>query len=152
MERLVREFVSRGLRVATIKHDAHDFEIDIPGKDTWRHREAGSKMTIIASASKLALVHETEREAHLSDLLQFVDESFDLVLVEGMRSSPLPKILVRRSEAGEDPPGIRGTVIAVVSGDLAAAPRNLLFQPDETAALADLIQHRMPANKEAVRA
>lgn len=152
MERLVTEFVSRGRRVATIKHDAHDFEIDIPGKDTWRHRQAGSKMTIISSETKLALVRETEREASLSDLLELVDASFDLVLVEGMRNSPLPKILVRRLEAGEDPPGIRGTIIAVVSGDMDAAPRNLLFQPDETAPLADLIEQRLPANKEALLA
>lgn len=148
IERLLKEFASRGLRVATIKHDAHDFEIDIPGKDTWRHRAAGSKLTIIASASKVALVRETDDEATLANLLQFVDDSFDLVLVEGMRSSPLPKILVRRPEAGDDPPGIRGTIIAVVSEGDDAAPRAGLFRPDDAAALADLIQQRLLSNKE----
>ena len=88
IEGLLKEFASRGLRAATIKHDAHDFEIDIPGKDTWRHRAAGSKLTIIASASKFALACETDDETTLADVLQFVDDSFDLVLVEGRRNSP----------------------------------------------------------------
>ncbi|MCH8064592.1 MAG: molybdopterin-guanine dinucleotide biosynthesis protein B [Chloroflexi bacterium] len=151
IEGLLKEFASRGLRAATIKHDAHDFEIDIPGKDTWRHRAAGSKLTIIASASKIALVRENEREAELHELLQFVDDSFDLVLVEGMRNSPLPKILVRRSGAGDDPPGIQGEILAVVSGDAEAASRTGLFRPDDAAALADLIQERL-LNKEAMTA
>ncbi len=152
IEGLLKEFASRGLRAATIKHDAHDFEIDIPGKDTWRHRAAGSKLTIIASASKVALVRETEREAELHELLNLVDDSFDLVLVEGMRSSPLPKILVRRPAAGDDPPGIRGTIMAVVSGDDDVGSRTGLFRPDDAAALADLIQERLVSNREAMTA
>ena len=152
IEGLLKEFAFRGLRVATIKHDAHDFEIDIPGNDTWRHRAAGSKLTIIASASKFALVRETDDEATLADLLQFVDDSFDLVLVEGMRSSPLPKILVRRPAAGDDPPGIRGTIMAVVSVDDDAGPRAGLFRLDDAAALADLIQERLLGNKETITA
>ena len=150
IEGLLKEFASRGLCAATIKHDAHDFEINIPGKDTWRHRAAGSKLTIIASASKVALVRETEREAELHELLDLVDDSFDLVLVEGMRSSPLPKILVRRPAVGDDPPGIRGTIMAVVSGDDDAGPRAVLFRPNDVAALADLIQARLLSNKEAM--
>ncbi len=152
IEGLLKEFISRGMRVATIKHDAHDFEIDVPGKDTWRHRAAGSKLTIIASASKFAVVRETEDEAELADLLQFADESFDLVLVEGMRASPLPKILVRRFEAGEDPPGIQGEILAVVSGDADAAPRSVLYRPADTRPLADLIQQRLSGNKKAMTA
>ena len=152
IERLLKEFASRGLRVATIKHDAHDFEIDIPGKDTWRHRAAGSRLTIIASESKFALIRETEREAELDELLHLVDDSFDLVLVEGMRNSSLPKILVRRPEAGDDPPGIKGTIIAVVSGDDDVGPGTVLFRPDDAAELTDLIQERLLSNKEAMTA
>lgn len=140
IEGLLKEFTSRGVRVATIKHDAHDFEIDIPGKDTWRHRAAGSRLTIISSKSKFAVIRETEQEAELADLLQFVDDSFDLVLVEGMRASPLPKILVRRLAAGDDPPGIRGEILAIVSGDSSAANEAALYDPDDTGAIADLIQ------------
>lgn len=152
IEGLLREFTNRGIRVATIKHDAHDFEIDVPGKDTWRHRAAGSKLTIIASATKFALVRETEQEAELADLLQFVDESFDLVLVEGMRASPLPKILVRRLAAGDDPPGIRGEILAVVSGDSSATTEAALYDPDDTSAIADLIQLRLSGSRVAMTA
>ncbi len=152
IEGLLKEFTSQGLHVATIKHDAHDFEIDIPGKDTSRHRAAGSKLTIIASASKLAMVRETEQQPELVDLLQLVDDSFDIVLVEGMRASPLPKILVRRSEAGDDPAGTQGEILAVVSGDADAAPRSILYRPAETRALADFIQQRLLVNKRAVTA
>ena len=148
IEGLLKEFASRGLLAATIKHDAHDFLIDIPGKDTWRHRAAGSKLTIIASASKFALVRETE----LDELLHLVDDSFDLVLVEGMRNSSLPKILVRRPEAGDDPPGIKGTIIAVVSGYDDVDPGTVVFRPDDAAALTDLIQERVLSNKEAMTA
>ncbi len=150
IEGLLGEFASRGLCAATIKHDAHDFEIDIPGKDSWRHRAAGSKLTIIASASKFALVRETGREVELDELLQLVDDSFDLVLVEGMRNSSLPKILVRRPEVGDDPPGIRGTIIAVVSRDDDVGPGTVHFRPDDAAALADLIQARLLRKKEAM--
>jgi molybdopterin-guanine dinucleotide biosynthesis protein MobB len=152
IEGLLKEFTSRGVRVATIKHDAHDFEIDIPGKDTWRHRAAGSKLTIIASASKFAVVRETDQEAKLADLLRFVDNSFDLVLVEGMRGSPLPKILVRRLAAGDDPPGIRGEILAVVSEDSTTPGASAHYRPDDTRAVADFIQRWLSGGREAMSA
>ena len=145
IERLLPELAARGRRVATIKHDAHDFEIDLPGKDTWRHRRAGSGTTIIASSSKVAMVRLTEREAGLDDLLRLVDRSYDLVLVEGLRRSPLPKILVHRPELGLEPPNVLGEVWAVVSesGPVIAASAAPRFRPDEVAALADVIERRL---------
>ena len=144
IERLLPELLARGRKVATIKHDAHDFEIDLPGKDTWRHRQAGSGTTIIASSTKVAMVRLTEREAGLEELLRLVDRSYDLVLVEGLRRSPLPKILVHRSELRLEPPHVLGEVWATVSDDDSdlgsGAPR---FRPDEVAALADLIEQRL---------
>lgn len=144
IERLVPALLARGRRVATIKHDAHDFEIDIPGKDTWRHRQAGSGTTIIASSSKVAMVRLTEREAGLEELLRLVDRSYDLVLIEGLRRSPLPKILVHRPELVGPSPNILGEVWAVVSdGETevgGGAPR---FGPDNITALVDLIERRL---------
>jgi formylmethanofuran dehydrogenase subunit E len=144
IERLLPELSARGRKVATIKHDAHDFEIDVPGKDTWRHRQAGSGTTIIASSSKVAMVRLTEREEPLEGLLRLVDRSNDLVLIEGLRRSPLPKILVYRPELGIEPPDVLGEVWAVVTdGELpgyANAPR---FRPDDIGALTDLIEQRL---------
>jgi len=143
IERLLTEFAARGRKVATIKHDAHDFEIDVPGKDSWRHRQAGSSTTVIASSSKVALVRLTEREAELQELLRLVDRSYDLVLIEGMRRSPLPKILVHRPELGE-PPDLLGEVWAVVT-DAARVPGFDAphFPPDQVSVLAEYIEQRL---------
>ena len=144
IERLLPELAGRGRRVATIKHDAHDFEIDVPGKDTWRHREAGSDTTVIASSSKVAMVRRTEREAELQELLRLIDRSYDLVLVEGFRRSPLPKILVDRSAEGIESPNILGEVWAVVSdGETSVRQGTPQFRWDELARLADLIERRL---------
>ena len=144
IERLLRELVARGRKVATIKHDAHDFEIDLPGKDTWRHRQAGSQTTIISSSSKVAMVRVTNHDEALSGLLRLVDASHDLVLVEGLRRSPLPKILVHRPELEQDAPDLLGPLWAVVTegkaGNRYDAPH---FRPDEVAALVDLIEERL---------
>lgn len=144
IERLLPELAARGRRVATIKHDAHDFEIDLPGKDSWRHRQAGSGTTIIASSSKVAMVRLTEREAGLEELLRLVDPSYDLVLIEGLRRSPLPKILVHRSELGVDPPDVLGEVWAVVTeADTGTGGGVPHFRLDDVAALADVIERRL---------
>lgn len=144
IERLLPVLAGRGRRVATIKHDAHDFEIDMPGKDTWRHREAGSTTTIIASSSKVAMVRQTEREADLHQLLRLVDRAYDLVLVEGFRRSPLPKILVERPEDGLEAPNVLGEIWAVVSdGESSIGSDTPRFSWDELAGLADLIERRL---------
>ena len=144
IERLLPELIARGRKVATIKHDAHDFEIDLPGKDTWRHRRAGSTTTIIASSSKVALVRQTEREEPLEGLLRLVDRSYDLVLVEGLRRSTLPKVLVYRPELGIEPPNVLGEIWAVVtSGKHVPGVDAPHFLPDQVAELAGLIEQRL---------
>jgi molybdopterin-guanine dinucleotide biosynthesis protein B len=85
IEALVRELVARGHRVGTIKHDAHEFEMDYPGKDTWRHRQAGSVATAIFSQTQLALVRSIAEPLSLTTLLQSYFGDCDLVLVEGCR-------------------------------------------------------------------
>ncbi len=144
IERLLPELAARGRKVATIKHDAHDFEVDLPGKDTWRHRKAGSGTTIIASSSKVAMVRLIDREEPVEGLLRLIDGSYDLVLIEGLRRSPLPKIIVYRPELHLDPPNVSGEAWAVVTSgrDLAGidAPH---FLPDQVAELADLIEGRL---------
>jgi len=142
IERLLPALTARGRKVATIKHDAHDFEIDLPGKDTWRHRQAGSGTTIIASSSKVAMVRLVDREEPLEGLLHLVDRSYDLVLIEGMRRSPLPKVLVYRAELGLEPPNLFGDVWAVVTEATLDidAPH---VRPDDVEALADLIEQRL---------
>jgi molybdopterin-guanine dinucleotide biosynthesis protein B len=119
---------ARGLRIATVKHAHHEFDLDQPGKDSWRHRAAGAREVLIASGRRWALLHENEGpEPDLDALLARLSPA-DLVLVEGFKSSPYPKLEVHRPSLGGAPiwPG-RADIVAVASDEtLAHCPRPVL--------------------------
>ena len=92
-----------GLVVSTIKHAHHGAELDRPGKDSWRHRQAGAREVLIATPGRWALMHEAPGEEPGLDELLAVMSPADLVLVEGFRSSPIPKLEVYRPELGKPP-------------------------------------------------
>jgi molybdopterin-guanine dinucleotide biosynthesis protein B len=102
IEKLIPRFIGRGLRVSLIKHAHHTFDVDKPGKDSYRHRHAGTTEVLVTSSRRWALMHELrgmeepsfeEQVAHLS--------ACDLLLVEGFKHSPIPKLEVWRAENGE---------------------------------------------------
>ena len=103
VEALIPALKFRGLRVSVVKHAHHKFEIDHPGKDTYRHREAGAFEVIVASDRRLALIREFEQPARLTvhQLLAELYEGVDWVLVEGFKDSDLLKIEVWRAESGK---------------------------------------------------
>lgn len=103
VERLIPELKLLGQRVSVVKHAHHRFDIDHPGKDTWRHREAGAFEVVAASARRLVLMREFEREGELSvhHLLAELSPVADWVLVEGYKESDLPKVEVWRAQAGQ---------------------------------------------------
>ena len=103
IERLIPVLKAGGQRVSVVKHAHHRFDIDHPGKDTWRHREAGAFEVVVASDQRLALVREFERPAQLSvhHLIAELYEGVDWVLVEGFKDSNLIKLEVWRAEAGQ---------------------------------------------------
>jgi molybdopterin-guanine dinucleotide biosynthesis protein B len=103
VERLIPALKLRGLRVSVVKHAHHKFDIDHPGKDTWRHREAGAFEVVVASDRRLALMREFEQPATLSvhHLLAELYDGVDWVLVEGFKQSNLLKIEVWRPESGK---------------------------------------------------
>jgi len=103
VERLIPALRLRGLRVSVVKHAHHKFDIDHPGKDTWRHREAGAFEVVVASDRRLALMREFERPAELSvhHLIAELYEGVDWVLVEGFKQSNLLKIEVWRAATGK---------------------------------------------------
>ncbi len=103
VEQLIPALKLRGLRVSVAKHAHHKFDVDHPGKDTYRHREAGAFEVVAASSRRLALIREFEREATLSvhHLLAQLYEGVDWVLVEGFKASDLPKVEVWRAESGQ---------------------------------------------------
>jgi molybdopterin-guanine dinucleotide biosynthesis protein B len=126
-----------GLRVSTVKHTHHDFDMDRPGKDSFRHRQAGAHEVMIASGTRWALLHEVDGpEPDFSTLLEKLDP-VDLVLVEGYKTHPCPKLEVHRPSFGK-PPIWTDTidVIAVASDfELDIGQRTLLplNQPDAVA-------------------
>src|SRR4051812_11173670 len=102
VEKLIPALKMRGLRVSVVKHAHHNFDIDHPGKDTYRHREAGAFEVVAASDRRLALIREFEQPAHLSvhHLIAELYDGVDWVLVEGFKESNLLKIEVWRASAG----------------------------------------------------
>src|SRR5688500_8104692 len=103
VERLIPVLRFNGQRVSVVKHAHHKFDIDHPGKDSFRHREAGAFEVVVASDKRLALVREFERPTELSvhHLIAELWDGADWVLVEGFKSSDLQKIEVWRAEAGK---------------------------------------------------
>lgn len=103
VEDLIPVLKLRGLRVSVVKHAHHNFDIDHPGKDTWRHRQAGAFEVVVASNNRLALMREFEQPAELSvhQLIAELYEGVDWVLVEGFKSSDLLKVEVWRAASGK---------------------------------------------------
>jgi molybdopterin-guanine dinucleotide biosynthesis protein B len=103
VEKLIPALKLRGRRVSVVKHAHHSFDIDHPGKDTWRHREAGAFEVVAASDRRLALIREFEQPGRLTvhHLIAELYEGVDWVLVEGFKDSNLLKIEVWRASAGQ---------------------------------------------------
>ncbi len=107
LEKLIAELNQRKIRVSVIKHAHHKFDIDHPGKDSYRVREAGAVQTLVASANRWALVTEMQRtpnltdEANLGELIATLNPDYaDLILVEGFKGAAMPKIEVHRPQLG----------------------------------------------------
>ena len=124
VERLIPGLVGRGLRVAVLKHAHHDFDIDQPGKDSRRHREAGACEVLVASQRRLALIREfgPAPEPGVHALLAMLDPGVDWVLVEGYKDSDLPKIEVWRPSTGQSPRCPQDARILAVATDAGALP------------------------------
>jgi molybdopterin-guanine dinucleotide biosynthesis adapter protein len=147
---LIPALIARGLSVSTIKHAHHAFDIDQPGKDSWRHRQAGAREVLVSSARRWALMHELrgaddDTEPTLDELLAHLSP-VDLVLVEGFKRDPHPKIEVHRPSLGkpllypEDP-----HIVAVASDKpIAGAPLPLLPLGDAVA-IADFMLDQLEA-------
>ena len=141
-ERLVGEFTRRGLRVSTVKHAHHDFDIDREGADSHRHRVAGAAEVAIVSGRRWALMHELrgEDEPTLEQILARLAPC-DLILVEGYKRENHPKIETRRLEAKDTAPLTRNDpAIRAIAADHAVSGETIpVFSIDDIAAIADFI-------------
>lgn len=145
--KLIPELNGRGLTVSTIKHAHHGFDIDRPGKDSFEHRAAGAREVLVSSARRWALVHELRGEAEpaLPELLARLAPA-DLVIVEGFKANPHPKIEVHRAANGKPLLFPADPAIAAVAADgpLPGAPIPVLAL-DDVAAIADaILEHAVP--------
>ncbi len=146
MERLVAEFSARGLRIATIKHAHHDFDIDQPGTDSARHRAAGAVQVLLASSRRWALMSELgdAPEPPLGTLIERLDPC-DLVLIEGYKREQHAKIEAHRAATGQPLIAPGDASVRAVASDTALTLDRPVFDLDDTAAIADFILSEVAA-------
>lgn len=144
MERLVSEITGRGFTVSTVKHAHHAFDVDQPGRDSYRHRTAGASEVLLASAHRVALMQELRGadEPRLPDLLARLSP-VDLVLIEGYKREPHPKIEAFRAEAGNPLIAPNDDNIRAVASDTPLELDRPVFDLNDTARIADFILHEV---------
>ncbi|MBO6775561.1 MAG: molybdopterin-guanine dinucleotide biosynthesis protein B [Marinibacterium sp.] len=140
MERLVADITGRGFTVSTVKHAHHSFEVDHPGRDSHRHRVAGASEVLLASRNRVALMRELRGapEPPLADLLGQL-APVDLVLIEGYKREPHPKVEAHRAEPGNPLIALEDVTVRAVASDAPLTLDRPVFDLDDTVAIADFI-------------
>ncbi len=138
IEKLIGELKSRGYRVATIKHIPQNLTFDLPGKDSWRHTQAGSEATVISSPDKLVLIKPATQEGSLEQLAHLLGEDYDIILTEGFSQGDAPKIEVHRQQAG--PPLTKVRKLIAIATDEPLETKTRQFSLEDIKGLADLVE------------
>ena len=138
IEKLVQELKSRGYRVATIKHIPQEINFDEPGKDSWRHIQAGSEATAVSSPDKIVLVKPVAQEATIDEVASLLGEDYDIILAEGFERGSTPKIEVHRKDGGALIEGLKKLIAIVTDEPLETRKRQ--FSPEDIGALVDLLE------------
>ena len=141
LKRVIPHLLNEGLRVSVIKHAHHEFDVDVPGKDSWVHRQSGATEVLVSSSRRWALMHELRgaAEPRLAELLKKMSP-VDLVIVEGFKREPHRKIEVHRAANGKpllfpDDPGVVG-----IATDTRVETRLPTAHLDDVAGVAALLQ------------
>ncbi|MFN2189959.1 MAG: molybdopterin-guanine dinucleotide biosynthesis protein B [Candidatus Promineifilaceae bacterium] len=141
IEGLVREIRKRGFRVGTVKHHSHSgFDIDKPGKDSWRHAQAGSDHVVIAAPDKIAAYRRIDRELTLEEIAAVIND-VDIILVEGYKRARMPSIEVIREKRGLELIADPESCIAVAA-DTPLSTKHTLLDLNDAVNIADFIIHR----------
>ena len=143
-ERLIAEITKRGYRVASAKRDAHAYDLDTPGKASWRHSQAGAETVVVSSSARLTVFKKVEREWSLDELAQGLLADADIIIADGYTAEKTPKIKVLISETEENEQVPEGELIAVVASEPGAdqageVPR---FGRNEIGKLTDLVEEK----------
>jgi molybdopterin-guanine dinucleotide biosynthesis protein B len=150
MRGLIAELKRRGCRVAAIKHVAHDFDLDVPGKDSWHYSAAGSDCVVLSSPNKVAIIESVEHDLSPGELARFITGDFDIVLAEGFKHADQPKIEVHRREIGQLV-CLPRELMAVVTDE----PLELdvpQFSPNDISGIADQIERHVLAQEDETEA
>jgi len=143
LEKLIRELKERGYRVGTIKHHSHaGFEVDQPGKDTWRHAQAGSDHVVIAAPDKIASIRRIDQEPGLYEIVATMTD-VDVVLTEGYLRSGHHRIEVVRAERSSEPICQPEELLAVATDTTLAGYDVPQYKLEDAAGLVDLIEGLM---------
>jgi len=141
LEKLIPELDSRGYQVATIKHTPEDVSLDEPGKDSWRHMQAGSRATIIGSPTRMTLIKKMAPGAKLEEMASLFGEDYDIILAEGFKQGTAPKIEVHRRETGPPLEGVDGIIAIATDEVLDTETRQ--FSLEDVAGLVDLLENEV---------
>jgi len=143
IEKLIPRFTKRGLRVALIKHAHHTFDVDHPGKDSYRHRHAGATEVLVTSSRRWVLMHELRgtQEPSFEQQVRHLSPC-DLLIVEGYKYAPIPKLEVWRAETGEALLHPQDSHIVAVASDAQVETKLPLLDLNDDAGIAQfIVQH-----------
>lgn len=139
MEGLIRELSSRGWRVATVKHHIHDVDVDVPGKDSWRHAHAGAVTSMISSPTQFAVVRRVSEERTLEELVEAAGDA-DVLLTEGFKRAGSVRIEVVRRARSDELINTTDDLFAVMTDTPELVPDTVTtFALDDYARVTDLI-------------
>ncbi len=138
MEKLISELTHRGYRVGSIKHDVHGFEMDKPGKDSWRHKQAGACTTLISSPYQIGMVMDVDHDHHPDELIKFFN-NVNVILTEGYKRQRRPKVEIFRSEVHDEPLCTHDDDIVAIMSDIPVSIKVPRFALDDTKSLVDFL-------------
>jgi len=147
IEKMIPELNRRGYRVGTIKHNLHGFEIDHEGKDSWRHRKAGARVTVLASPGKIAVMEDVDGDLDMADLRDRYVRDVDIILSEGFKGNPHPKIEVFRADLKREPLCSREDNLLAMASDVPLNRGVPCLDINDIRGLADLIEERFLKTK-----
>jgi molybdopterin-guanine dinucleotide biosynthesis protein B len=140
IEKLIPRFVKRGLKVSLVKHAHHTFDVDHPGKDSYRHRHAGATEVLVTSSRRWVLMHELRgaQEPSFDEQVKHLSPC-DLLIVEGFKHAPIPKLEVWRATTGEGLLHPQDPYIVAVASDTKIQTKLPLLELNDDAGIADFI-------------
>ena len=141
MENLISELTRRRYRVGSIKHDVHGFEMDKPGKDSWRHKQAGACTTLISSPHQIGMVMDVDHDHNPDELKKFFS-NVSVILTEGYKKQRRPKVEIFRSEIHDEPLCRSDDNIVAIMSDIPVELKVPRFALDDVVGLVDFLVER----------